>query len=114
MKPGEIVLNESGGAQSALHGDPKLIPAEALLRLSQVCAEGSTRYAANNWRRIPFEDHLSHALEHLFFAMNGDRSEDHVGHALTRLAFAVAMESPGGYDFKAWRPLPNTAARSKK
>ena len=105
MKPGDLVVNASGGAQSALHGNPKLIPAEALLRLSHVCAEGAGRYAENNWRRISFEDHLSHALEHVFLYMNGDRSEDHVGHALTRLAFAAAMEPSEGYDFKAWRPL---------
>jgi hypothetical protein len=103
---GETIVNEQGGAQSALHGDPQLIPAEALLRLSQVCAEGALKYARNNWRRISFEDHLSHALEHVFLYMNGDRSEDHMGHALTRLAFAVAMEPNEGFDFKMWRPLP--------
>lgn len=106
-KAGDLIVNEHGAAQSALHGCPKLIPGEALLRLSAVCAEGAGRYAENNWRRIPFEDHLSHALEHLFLYMNGDRDEDHIGHALCRLAFAAATEGPEGHDFKAWRPLPD-------
>lgn len=104
-KPGEIVVNEHGGAQSKLHGSPRLIPPEALLRLNEVVGYGALRYAENNWRRIPFEEHLSHALEHLFLLMNGDASDDHLGHALTRLAFAVAMEPPEPFDFKEWRPL---------
>ena len=109
-EPGELVVNEAGGAQSALYGAPHLIPAEALLRLNEVVGYGAKKYAANNWRRIPYEEHISHALEHLFLLMNGDQSDDHLGHALCRLAFAVAMESDGGYDFKAYRPLNETPA----
>lgn len=105
MKPGDLIVNENGGAQSAIHGAPHLIPAEALLRLNEVVGYGAKRYAANNWRKIPFEEHISHALEHLFLMMNGDTSDDHLGHALTRLAFAAATEPADGFDFKAWRPL---------
>ena len=107
MPAGDLVVNKDGGAQSAIHGAPHLLPAEALLRFSQVCAIGASTYAANNWRRIPFEDHVSHALEHLFLLMDGDTSDDHLGHALTRLGFAVATEPEAGFDFKAWRPLPD-------
>lgn len=103
---GDLVVNEHGGAQSQLEGAPYLIPAEALLRLSEVVSLGAKRYAQNNWRRIPFEDHISHALEHIFLLMNGDTNDDHLGHALCRLAFAVATEPPEGYDFKCWRALP--------
>lgn len=105
MKPGEIVVNEQGGAQSKLHGSPRLIPPEALLRLNAVVGEGAVKYAENNWRRIPFEEHISHALEHLFLYMDGQRDEDHIGHALCRLAFAAATEPAEGFDFKEWRPL---------
>ena len=98
-KPGELVVNAAGGRQSALHGAPHLIPAEALLRLNAVVAHGAQRYAPNNWRHIAFEDHLSHALEHLFLLLDGDESDDHLGHALCRLAFAVATEKH--VDFKS-------------
>lgn len=105
-KPGDLVVNENGGAQSALHGAPHLIPAEALLRLNDVVGVGAQRYAANNWRRIPYEEHISHALEHLFLLMNGTADgEDHLGHALCRLAFAVATEPEKPFDFKEYRPI---------
>ena len=107
-QPGEIIVNENGGAQSAIHGAPHLIPAEALLRLNRVVGDGSKTYAPNNWRRIPFEQHISHALEHLFLMMDGDDTDDHLGHALTRLAFAVAMEPEAKFDFKAYVPLPGS------
>ena len=106
-KPGDTIVNAAGGAQSALHGAPHLIPAEALLRLNAVVAFGARKYAANNWRHIPYEEHISHALEHLFLLLDGDESDDHLGHALCRLAFAVATEQP--FDFKA---LPRALDRA--
>src|SRR5271165_515853 len=102
----EIVVNEQGGAQSKLEGCPKLIPPEALLSLSMVVGQGAERYAVNNWRRIPMEDHVSHALEHLFLHMNGDKDDDHLDHALCRLAMAVAMRDTE-FDYKKYRPLPS-------
>lgn len=101
----EIVVNDQGGAQSKLAGCPKLIPPEALLSLSQVVALGAERYAENNWRKISMADHVSHALEHLFLHMNGDKEDDHLDHALCRLAMAVAMRDTE-YSYKTWKPLP--------
>ena len=98
-KPGDTIVNAAGGAQSMLHGAPHLIPAEALLRLNQVVGYGARKYAPNNWRKIPYEEHISHALEHLFLLLDGDLNDDHLGHALCRLAFAVATEGP--FDFKS-------------
>jgi hypothetical protein len=104
-KDAEIVVNEHGGAQSKLNGSPRLIPPEALLSLSYVVGMGAGRYAENNWRRIPMADHVSHALEHLFLHMNGDKDDDHLDHALCRLAMAVAMRDTE-FDYKTYRPLP--------
>jgi len=39
---------------------------------------------ADNWRKVPAERHLDHALRHVALYQTGDRSEDHVGHALNR------------------------------
>jgi dATP/dGTP diphosphohydrolase len=99
-KVAETVVNAQGGAQAKLEGDPKLIPAEALLALSEVVALGAKRYAPNNWRLIPMEDHISHALEHLFLFMDGQTGdEDHLKHALCRLAFAMGTRKE--HNFKA-------------
>ena len=102
----ETHVNEAGGAQSKLPIRPRLIPPEALIRLGEVVAFGAGKYAENNWRRIPYEDHIDHALYHLFSLIDGDTTDDHLGHALTRLAFAVAMESTMPFDFKQYRDLP--------
>jgi hypothetical protein len=94
----ETHVNAAGGAQSKLPIRPRLIPPEALIRLGEVVAFGAGKYAENNWRRIPYQDHIDHALYHLFSLLDGDTTDDHLGHALTRLAFAVAME-PASYEF---------------
>jgi hypothetical protein len=106
-----IVVNEKGAAQSLLTRRPRLVPSEALLRLSEVVGIGARKYAENNWRGIPYEDHLEHALEHLMLLMDGDKNDDHLGHALCRLAFAVATEAE--YDFKKWRPLKDADVHGK-
>lgn len=101
----EIHVNENNSAQSKLPVKPRLVPPEALLRLSEVVGIGAEKYAENNWRGISMEDHVDHALYHVFQLMNGDTSDDHLGHALCRLAFAVGTEKQ--HDFKLWRPLKN-------
>ncbi len=90
----EIEINEKGGAQSKLDGRYDMVPGEAIQRIAGVFAEGAQRYARNNWRRIAYEDHVDHALQHLAKLIADDRSEDHLGHAATRLLMAIAMENP--------------------
>ena len=72
---------------------------DALIEVSRVLEYGARRYSRNNWRLIPFEDHLNHALIHLYAYKLGDTQDDHLEHALTRVMMAVATgEEP--YDFK--------------
>lgn len=40
---------------------------------------------ADNWKGIPAEEHLNHALLHIAKFQAGDRSEDHVDHAVNRI-----------------------------
>lgn len=100
------VVGRDGGAQSDLAGlSPTLVPPEALLALSWVVGQGSKKYARGNWRAIPENEHLDHALTHIYLHMSGDRSERHLWNALTRVAFAVAT-SFGSHDYRAYEPLP--------
>jgi hypothetical protein len=108
------VVGAHGGAQSSTGTlAPDLVPAEALLAISAVVGAGAQKYSRNNWRRIPLNEQLRHALIHIYKYMMGDRSERHLWNALTRLAFAVAVEDEA-YDFRAYEPLPERLTGEKK
>jgi len=90
-----LVVNEKGGKQSKSPYRFDLVDGKAMFRLAGVLAYGATRYAPNNWRLISLQDHLNHALQHLFAYLAGDTQDDHLGHALCRLMFAVAKQEMG-------------------
>lgn len=56
--------------------------------MGEVLKEGAEKYAPNNWRKIPEEEHLNHALIHLVAAYNEDKTDNHLAHAVTRLMMA--------------------------
>lgn len=65
---------------------------DALIQIAKVLEYGASRYPINNWRLIPEEDHLNHALIHLYALEQGDTQDDHKGHFLTRLMMAYATK----------------------
>jgi len=103
-----ITVNAQGGAQSHINYRFDFIPAKALAAVAQVFAIGASRYARNNWRRIPENDHLNHAMMHIFAYMAGDRSDDHLEHAACRMLMALEMKNES-YDYNAFEPLPGKA-----
>lgn len=64
----------------------------ALIQIAKTLEEGVAKYPMNNWRLIPEEDHLNHALIHLYALENGDEQDDHLGHFLTRIMMAYATD----------------------
>jgi hypothetical protein len=66
-----------------------LLGRQAIFVLGRILAEGAVKYGDTNWLGIPTEDHLNHALGHVFAHLAGDRTDDHLGHAFTRLFMAV-------------------------
>jgi hypothetical protein len=68
-----------------------LIPPKSILEVSRILAEGSMRYGLNHWQSYDAEDHLNHALNHIYQWLNGDRSENHLGNASCRMLFALFM-----------------------
>jgi len=66
------------------------VPA-ALLRVAGVMREGAEKYAVDNWRHVPTDVHLNHAIRHLLLMAAGATStgEDHMAHALCRVAMAL-------------------------
>lgn len=63
-----------------------------LLLVVKTLEEGAERYPINNWRLIPEESHLNHALTHLFAAEQGDKQDDHIAHFLTRMMMVIATK----------------------
>lgn len=90
-----VTTNEHGGQQSQIEGRFDLIPPVAMFELAKIMEYGARRYAPNNWRKIPIDDHVNHGLSHLFAYLAGDRQDDHLGHALARMAMAVEIERTG-------------------
>lgn len=72
---------------------------EQIVRMAKVLQYGASRYKANNWRLIPEEEHINHALIHLLAAVMGDTQDDHIDHALCRLMMAYATEKSEGFEY---------------
>lgn len=87
----EVVVNADGGKQTAIKTAFHLIPSVALFKLAEVLHEGSLKYEKDNWRKIPIDIHLGRCIQHIYAHLIGDTTEDHLSHALCRLCFAVAM-----------------------
>jgi hypothetical protein len=87
----EIDTNERGGKQSKLDVRYDLMPPDAMERLAQVLAEGAKKYSPKNWMLIDSDDHINHALNHIFKYLGGEVDDDHIGHALCRMMMAVQM-----------------------
>jgi hypothetical protein len=83
--------NEEGGKQSDIPYAFHLIDSKALFRLAKVYAEGAKKYERDNWRKISVEEHLNHAISHIYAYLAGDRQENHLEHAQCRINMAVAI-----------------------
>lgn len=94
-KDGDTITNERGGKQSFVSARFDCIPPVTLRLLAQCLGFGARKYGKDNWRNIPQEDNLSHALNHINEWRAGDRSEPHLVNAMARLCFALtqAVES---------------------
>lgn len=87
-----MTVNDGGGRQSALEVSFMLIDPFALWRLAEILYHGADSHGVDNWRKIPIEDHLDHAIAHIVQWCAGDRQDDHLGHAFCRMMMAVALE----------------------
>lgn len=86
-----VEVNENGGRQSKLSYRFDLIDSKAIFALAKVLREGFEKYGKDNWRKIGVDDHLNHALSHIYAHTGGDEQDDHIEHAFTRLMMATAV-----------------------
>ena len=78
-----------------------------VITIAKVLQYGADRYEPNNWRLIPQEEHINHALIHLVAAVAGDTQDDHIDHALCRLMMALSTKQSEGFSYT--RYIPKTA-----
>lgn len=76
---------------------------KVLMRIATVLQEGAERYEPNNWRLIPQEEHINHALIHLLASAMGDTQDNHLDHALCRLMMAYATNKSENFDYKEYK-----------
>ena len=93
----DIIENKNGGKQSKIDYAFNLLDPHAMFALSAVLEYGASRYSRDNWRLISVEEHLNHALTHIFAYMANDEQDDHLEHALCRLHMAVAKKIRPNY-----------------
>ena len=90
-----IVEAEPGceGKQSPTHYRFDLLDPKVMFILAEIVETGTTKYGINNWREIPWKNHLNKAAIHMFSVFAGDTQDDHLGHCLCRVMMAI-----GTYD----------------
>lgn len=88
----EVVENEKGGKQSDTPYGFHLLPISALFDAAKVAKYGADKYGETfehrNYTKVETNDHLNHAIQHIYAFLAGDTQDDHLGHAIVRLMFA--------------------------
>ena len=88
--------NENGGRQSATPYAFHFLPPHALFAAAEVAKYGAEKYGETlldrNYKKIPPEEHVNHAIQHLFAYLAGDKSDDHLSHAILRAMFAYEVD----------------------
>ena len=96
-----MLLNDNLFLQYALDDlEPEEV--QQMIKIAKVLQFGADKYKANNWRLIPQEEHINHALIHLMAALAGDTQDDHIDHALCRLMMAYATKKSDKFEYGAY------------
>lgn len=83
---------EGGGKQSKSLYRFDLVDAPAMFNMARILATGAEKYGENNWRKLPIESQINHAIAHLYAWLAGDRQDNHLGNALCRVMFATGSD----------------------
>jgi len=90
-----VVANKFGGKQSKVEYDFTQLDPLAMFQLAGILKRGADKYGRDNWKRITTEEHLNHALQHIFAYLAHDKQDDHLGHAFCRLMMAIVVDRDG-------------------
>jgi hypothetical protein len=95
-KDAPVVKNANGGKQSEMIYSFNLIPPRAIFEVARIIKNGADRYEEDpndpNYLKLSVNEHVNHALMHLYAYLNGDNTDDHMAHAATRMLFALEVD----------------------
>lgn len=72
---------------------------DGIFEIAKVLKEGAEKYQTNNWRLVPAEQHVNHAITHYLAHKAGDTQDSHLTHCICRLMMAYATEESQGFDY---------------
>lgn len=75
---------------------------QQVINIAKILQYGAEKYTPNNWRLIPEEEHINHALIHIIAHLIGDTQDDHINHALCRLMMAKATSKSPNFTYGAY------------
>lgn len=109
-----VIVTSGGGKHAASPYAFELVPAGALFEVARTLADGARKYGVDNWRHVPINDNLGHALQHVYGYLAGDISDDHLAHAACRILFALELAQDLRLDehFGPRGPEPGTPVKS--
>lgn len=87
-----VIANARGAKQSDSAYKFTDFDACHVLRVAAVSGRGHKKYGPQNYLGIPTDEHIDHALAHIYAFQAGDEQEDHLAHAICRLYFAMATD----------------------
>jgi len=67
-----------------------LIPLEGLAKVASVMKAGEDR--GDNWRKMPIEEHLNHAISHIVGYLKGRHADHHLANACCRVLMALDLD----------------------
>lgn len=95
-----VVENEHGGRQSDTPYGFHLLPIDSLFAAARVAKYGADKYGETfsnrNYTKIPVEEHINHAIQHLYAHLAGDTQDEHLAHAIARVLFAYDVAAKAG------------------
>lgn len=94
-KDAPMDVNEHGGKQSKMEYAFTQLDPLAMFQLAGILQKGADKYGRDNWKKITTDEHLNHALQHIFAYLAGDEQDDHLGHAFCRLLFTIVVDRDG-------------------
>jgi hypothetical protein len=94
-----VETNILGGKQSTSPYGFHLLPAKALFEVARIMKYGADKYNETledrNYLKVPLEQHLNHAIAHVYAFLAGDDSDDHLSHFATRAIMALEVYLDG-------------------
>ena len=74
-----VITNEKGGKQSNSPYCWTDFSPLAMLEIAKRSGYGQKRYGPDNWQKIPWQEHLNHALTHIYCWLAEDKSDTVAG-----------------------------------